>query len=127
MGTAVQTLLVLAVVWILAYQRARMSTILFSVVTTLAILGYVAGFAWLPWAVLAIVAFFYFAAEIRIRFLTLPVFRFFQKVLPPMNSTETEALEAGDIWWEAELFRGNPDWNQLLEYPAPRLTETEQS
>ncbi|MEX2131877.1 MAG: acyl-CoA dehydrogenase [Pseudohongiellaceae bacterium] len=127
MGTVGQTLLVLAVVWILAYRRARMSTILFSVVTALAILGYMAGFAWLPWAVLAVVAFFYFATEIRIRFLTLPIFRFFQKVLPPMNATEMEAIEAGDIWWEAELFRGDPDWNQLLKYPAPQLTEAEQS
>ncbi len=34
----------------------------------------------------------------------------FKKVLPAMSQTEKEALEAGTVWWEAELFKGNPDW-----------------
>ncbi len=41
----------------------------------------------------------------------------FASVLPPMSDTEREAIEAGSVWWEAELFRGAPDWEQLAELP----------
>jgi acyl-CoA dehydrogenase len=44
-----------------------------------------------------------------------------------MSDTEREALEAGTVWWDGELFRGNPDWNKLLAYPVPKLTAAEQS
>jgi acyl-CoA dehydrogenase len=47
--------------------------------------------------------------------------------LPQMSDTEREALEAGTVWWDGELFRGNPDWNKLLAYPVPKLSAEEQS
>ena len=59
--------------------------------------------------------------------MTQPLYKFFQSVLPPMNKTEMEALEAGDVWWEAELFQGYPDWTTLLNYPKPELSAEEQS
>ena len=31
-----------------------------------------------------------------------------------MSDTEREALEAGTVWWDAELMRGNPDFTKLL-------------
>lgn len=55
-----------------------------------------------------------------------PVLDFFRKVMPPLSDTEREALEAGDIWWDAELFSGDPDWNVLFEAPIPHLSEEEQ-
>ncbi len=51
----------------------------------------------------------------------------FKKILPAMSATERDALEAGSIWWDAELFSGNPNWTKLLNFPAPELTQTEQS
>ncbi|HEY1077051.1 MAG TPA: acyl-CoA dehydrogenase [Fontimonas sp.] len=59
--------------------------------------------------------------------LTAPIFGVFKKVLPEMSSTEREALEAGDTWWEAELFRGRPDWKQLLDFKYTALTPEEQA
>jgi acyl-CoA dehydrogenase len=59
--------------------------------------------------------------------LTGPIFGVFKKVLPEMSSTEREALEAGDTWWEAEMFRGRPDWEKLLEFKYTALTPEEQS
>ncbi len=35
-------------------------------------------------------------------------------VLPAMSDTEREALEAGDVWWDADLFTGILDWSKLL-------------
>jgi acyl-CoA dehydrogenase len=50
----------------------------------------------------------------------------FRKVLPPMSQTEREAIEAGTVWWDGELFSGKPDWNKLLAAPRPTLTPEEQ-
>lgn len=122
-----QTLIALGLVWLFAYNRARMYTILLGLLLALAAMTWMAGFAPLPWLVLAVVAFFYFARELRIHWLTRPIYDFFQSVLPPISRTEMEALEAGDVWWEAELFQGAPDWQQFHGYPKPVLSEEEQN
>jgi acyl-CoA dehydrogenase len=125
MTTLAQTLIVLTVIWVLAYRRARMSTILASVATSLVICTWIAGPALLLWVPFALVGFFYFAKRLRIEKLSKPAFKFFQRVLPPMSSTEQEALDAGDTWWEAELFKGAPDWKAWHSMPYPELTESE--
>ncbi|MGY4234796.1 acyl-CoA dehydrogenase [Bradyrhizobium sp. USDA 4449] len=58
--------------------------------------------------------------------LTKPIFSWARGVLPAMSDTEREALEAGDVWWDADLFAGNPDWSKLLKIPQATLTEEEQ-
>ena len=55
-----------------------------------------------------------------------PLLGVFRKVMPTMSQTEREAIEAGTVWWDGELFSGNPDWNKLLSLPAPALTAEEQ-
>jgi len=54
------------------------------------------------------------------------LFSVYRKVMPKLSTTEREALEAGTVWWDAELFSGKPRWRRLLRQPAPSLTETEQ-
>jgi acyl-CoA dehydrogenase len=49
------------------------------------------------------------------------------KLLPPMSQTEREALEAGTVWWDGELFTGAPRWSKLLSAKAPRLSAEEQA
>ncbi len=55
------------------------------------------------------------------------IFKTYKSILPQMSETERDALEAGSVWWEGELFQGNPDWQKLLDYPVPTLTAEEQS
>ena len=55
------------------------------------------------------------------------VFSIFKKVMPSMSSTEREALEAGSVWWDGELFSGKPDWVKLLDTPAPKLSPEERA
>ncbi len=62
---------------------------------------------------------------LRRTFLTFPLYRFYKKQLPQMSPTEQEALEAGTVWWDKDLFSGNPDWNKLLSFPANHLTVEE--
>lgn len=64
--------------------------------------------------------------DFRKTFLTKWVFDLFRSQVPAMSSTEQEALEAGGIGWEAELFRGQPDWEKLKQY-HPQLSEEEQA
>ena len=56
-----------------------------------------------------------------------PLFGVFKRVLPQMSQTEQEALDAGSVWWDADLFSGRPDWKKLLAYPAAKLTAEEQA
>jgi acyl-CoA dehydrogenase len=51
----------------------------------------------------------------------------YRKMLPSMSDTEREALEAGNVWWDGELFSGKPDWDRLMSFPAPRLSKEEQA
>ena len=65
--------------------------------------------------------------SVRRDFITKPIFSWARTVLPPMSDTEREALEAGDVWWDADLFTGNPDWSKLLDYAPAALTAEEQA
>ncbi len=51
----------------------------------------------------------------------------FRSMLPSLSKTERDALEAGSVWWEGQLFSGIPDWRMLTELPAPELTVAEQA
>ncbi|UCP00329.1 acyl-CoA dehydrogenase [Metapseudomonas lalkuanensis] len=65
--------------------------------------------------------------ELRRHWLSAPLFAWFQRVLPPMSETERDAIEAGTVWWDGELFSGRPDWRKLLDSPRPQLTDEEQA
>ena len=68
-----------------------------------------------------------FLPPLRRALLTGRIFASYRKVLPQMSDTERDALEAGSVWWEGELFRGAPNWQKLHAYPQPKLTPAEQS
>ena len=65
--------------------------------------------------------------QLRKRFVSKPLLSYVQKVLPPMSQTERDAIDAGTVWFEADLFRGKPDWSKLLNYPQAKLTDEEQA
>ncbi len=64
---------------------------------------------------------------LRRRWISAPLLNLFRNVMPTMSRTEREAISAGTVSWEGDLFRGNPDWNKLLSHAPARLTEEEQS
>jgi acyl-CoA dehydrogenase len=53
--------------------------------------------------------------------------KIFRKVLPQISATEQEAIDAGTVWWDGELFSGQPDWNKLLALPKCGLKPDEQA
>ncbi|NMG74249.1 acyl-CoA dehydrogenase [Aromatoleum diolicum] len=100
-------------------------------------LVWLAAFAWLAgWSpavantvlvAYAALAGLFLMRPLRRALVTAPVFRAFRGALPSMSQTEKDALEAGTVWWEGELFGGKPDWSKLLSYPWPTLTAEERA
>src|ERR1700683_11186 len=65
--------------------------------------------------------------KLRQRWITAPILGWARRAIPPMSETERVAIEAGDVWWDASLFSGNPKWSELLDMPAAKLTAEEQA
>ena len=63
----------------------------------------------------------------RRNYLSRPIFRMAATALPPISETEREAIGAGTVWWDGELFSGNPDWRKLLDMPQAQLSAREQA
>jgi acyl-CoA dehydrogenase len=123
-------LLFLGVILILAYRRVSLAV---STVVLALLLGaycYV-GASPLWWKIALAVPFALLLLlnirPLRLRVLTRPFMRKFRKLLPPMSSTEREALDAGTVWWDGELFSGGPNWGKLMAAKPPQLTGIEQA
>jgi alkylation response protein AidB-like acyl-CoA dehydrogenase len=93
----------------------------------LVILTVLGGFKLLPWLLFIVVAAVSIPTVLRRELLSQPIFTLFKKLLPPMSSTEEEAIEAGDVWWDGDLFSGKPDWDKWRGIEKPALTEEEQA
>ena len=114
----------------LAYGRAPFFAWYGVGLAWLAALGWLAGWSSVTMiaelATVAVLGAVFLLPALRRSLVTAGIFRAFRKALPSMSQTEKDALEAGTVWWEGELFAGKPDWNTLLAYPAPKLTPEEQ-
>jgi len=66
-------------------------------------------------------------SSLRRDWVSRPIFRWARKVLPALSATEREAIEAGDVWWDADLFSGDPDWGKLMATPPAQLSAEEQA
>ncbi|NVK54406.1 MAG: acyl-CoA dehydrogenase [Alteromonadaceae bacterium] len=77
--------------------------------------------------IVALVVTLFMVKSLRQQWVTGPVFKWFKNVLPPLTQTEREAMEAGSVWVEGDLFSGKPDWERLYSMALPQLTAEEQS
>jgi acyl-CoA dehydrogenase len=122
-------LLAVTISWILAYFRAGLR--LWTVAAFLLLWGtappgeFVESL--LVWALAIPIALILNISPLRWFILSKPLLGLFKQMLPPLSQTEREALEAGTVGWDGELFSGNPDWHKLLSLPAPQLTTAEQA
>jgi acyl-CoA dehydrogenase len=125
------TILAGVTIWILAYFRANLPawTGMFALLLSLWMYasGGLTNIWWFIWLLLFIAALMVNLAILRRTFLMKPLFLLFRRTLPSLSQTELEALEAGTVWWDGELFTGNPDWNRLLATPRPELNEEERA
>src|SRR6185437_2911599 len=127
------TLLFIAAVLFLAYRR--LSLLAFTATFTVLLVAYTLlgaqsapagvwkGFLWVLLAALWLLN----VRPLRKAIITRTFMKAYLKLLPPMSQTEREALEAGTVWWDGELFTGAPQWSHLLSAKAPRLSTEEQA
>src|SRR3981189_78682 len=64
---------------------------------------------------------------LRRALITNPILAVYRRILPDMSQTEKEAIDAGTVWWDGDLFSGRPDFDKLLAVPEPRLSAEEQA
>ncbi len=131
-GGVITLILIVAVLY-LAYRR--LSLLAFTATFTVLLLAYSyfgennaaaatwKGFLWLSLAGLWLLN----VRPLRKALITRPFMKAYRRLLPPMSQTEREALEAGTVWWDGELFTGAPRWSKLLEARAPQLSAEEQA
>lgn len=124
------TLWILAVLVTLSatsYRRTKLSTATFCVFllmiggTTLNIVGTVS------WIVFLVAAIPLNITSIRRKFISAPILNVFNKIMPEISQTEQEALDAGTVWLDGELFSGKPNWKTLHDVPVAKLTNEEQA
>src|SRR6202453_428222 len=122
--------LFLGVLLILAYRRASLAAS--SCVLGILLAGYwVFGSAAEWWKIAVSVPYVLLlllnVRPLRVRFVTRPFLRSYRRLLPSMSATEREALDAGTVWWDGELFTGGPNWQKLMSAKPPVLTPAEQA
>jgi acyl-CoA dehydrogenase len=124
------TLVFVAALLFLAYRRLSLLaftvtfTVLLAVYTTAgAPAGIWKGLLWVLLAGLWLLN----VRPLRKSLITRPFMAAYLKLLPSMSQTEKEALEAGTVWWDGELFTGAPDWGKLLAAKPPRLSPAEEA
>jgi acyl-CoA dehydrogenase len=127
------TLLFIAAVLYLSYRRLSLLT--FTVTFTVLLILYTLlgedsvpagawkGFLWVMLAALWLLNL----RPLRKALITRPFMKTYLKLLPAMSQTEKEALEAGTVWWDGELFTGAPRWQKLLQAKPPQLSAEEQA
>jgi acyl-CoA dehydrogenase len=128
MSGIIFALIVVAVLWTLAYFAAPLWA--WTVAAGLMLLadGWLCHAApmigWIVFVVLAVLLNVY---PLRRMLLTNHLLVWFRKVLPPISETERIAIDAGNTWWDADLFTGRPDWKKLLATPEAKLSDEEQA
>jgi acyl-CoA dehydrogenase len=111
--------------------RARLAWLapLVLVFVTWGLLGGGAG-SWVFWVLavpLALVVLVLALPALRRAVLTRRLRPLLAPLFPRMSETERTALEAGTVWWDAELFSGAPEWRKLLDFEIRELAPREKA
>ena len=123
-------IIMVASFWVLANLRASYTALPITFVVVLAgilIFSGISLFFLVTSLFIALIIIVTGLSKLRKRLISNPLLKQFRQVLPPMSQTEQEALKAGTVWWDAQLFSGKPKWDRLLSLPSPSLTEEEQA
>ena len=129
MITLIVLLIALAALFTLSFKRASLKTSALSI-TVAALFSLIAGASGILSGLLIIAALatgLLSIDSLRQKHLSKPIFSWFKNVLPEISQTEREAIDAGTVWWDGDLFSGKPQWNKLLSMPKPEFTAEEQA
>lgn len=83
--------------------------------------------ATVAWVVMILVCTLLLVKPVRRQLITKHILNFYQHAMPKMSQTEKDALAAGSVSWDGDLFTGDPDWEKLFHLPQAKLTREEQN
>lgn len=127
MSDLIWFLIVLAVFGVVAYQRYALSTSITAIAATMVVGTLFGSIGFLGWILFLACTIPIAYEPFRLEFITTRLLAFYKSVSPEMSITEQEAIDAGTVWWDGELFSGKPDWQKLHAIAQPRLTSQEQA
>jgi acyl-CoA dehydrogenase len=120
-------LIVLAAFGYTSYKQLSSLTSVIVIATVMFIGTIVGSIGLLAWVMFAAVAFAFTYVPFRKDFISTKLLAFYKKVSPEMSTTEQEAIDAGTVWWDGDIFSGKPDWNKLHAVAQPRLSAEEKA
>lgn len=127
MAAFIWFLLVLLTLAVASYKRTSLITAVFAGAAVM-VLGTLFGdIGVLGWLVFLVIAVPLSVKDIRQNFITSKLLAFYKKVMPEMSATEQEAIDAGTVWWDGDIFSGKPDWDKLHRISRSRLSNEEQA
>lgn len=127
MADFVWFLIVLLALCVASYKQLGLVNTI-ALTAAIMVVGTVFGdIGWLGWLVFLLIAVPFGVADIRKPYITKKLLAFYKKVMPEMSRTEQEAIDAGTVWWDGDIFSGKPDWDKLHGIPKGRLTAEEQA
>ncbi|WP_340679720.1 acyl-CoA dehydrogenase FadE [Paraglaciecola sp.] len=118
-------LLVLLAFGAVSYHRMKLfdaTVAIFCALLVGSFAGIIGEFTWLLYLAIALPLNI---ESIRVKYFTTPILKIYKKIMPEMSSTEKDAIDAGTVWWDGEIFSGNPNWQLLHNIPQARLTVEE--
>ena len=126
MNTLIWSVALIAILAVCSYMRIKLfqTTVAAAIVMLIGSIFDLVGV--LGWLAFAAVAFPLNSTQIRRQYLTTPALKMYRKIMPEMSKTEQDAIDAGTVWWDGELFSGNPNWETLHNIPEARLSAEEQ-
>ncbi|MCJ2377741.1 acyl-CoA dehydrogenase FadE [Vibrio sp. ZSDZ34] len=126
MDILLSTLGLVVVISACFYHRLALAYSLAVITLAMIVASAFGGFGLGTWIAYVVIATPLCVPSVRQSLVSAKALKVFRKILPAMSQTEKEALEAGTVWWESELFKGKPDWKQLQSIAAPKLSKEEQ-
>lgn len=122
---------ILGVAWIAAFfsfSPLLWTALIGGTLIICSIFGYLSSAAMLIlWILFLLIAAFANLHQLRQRYIITKALPSLKAKLPPISVTEKEAIEAGNTWWEKDLFNGSPQWDKLFKIEQPVLSEEEQA
>ena len=103
----------------LAYKRASLITFTGAFAFALFILSMATHVSLIIWLLFIVVAVPFNVTSFRQQYISVHLLKVYRSIMPEMSRTEKEAIDAGTTWWEADLFKGAPDWQKMHNYPQP--------
>ncbi len=130
MSTLLALLLFIATIWAVSYHRLSMLMASGALLAVLIFISWIGTSGWLLvflWLATLVVLVPLNVPSLRQALVSTKALIFFKRVLPALSQTEQEALDAGTVWWDGDLFSGKPEWEKLLKIDTSTLNKEEQA